>query len=82
LREQWSARNAQTVLSKHYEGAQKYEGELLTAEPKREPEKPEEKEVKAPESPKKRAETTHIDQLLKAKRKKAGHNEDEGAIDE
>jgi uncharacterized membrane protein len=81
LREQWSARNAQAALSKHYEGAEKYEGELLTAEPKREPQAPKE-EVKKPESAKKRAEATYIDQLLEAKRKKAGHNEDEGATDE
>ena len=82
LREQWSARNTQAAVSKHYEGAEKYEGELLTAEPKREPQKPKEEEMKAPESPKKRVEATHIDQLLQAKRKKAGHDEDKGATNE
>jgi Mg-chelatase subunit ChlD len=81
LREQWSARNTQAPVSKHYEGAEKYEGELLTAEPKREPERPKE-QVPAPESHTKRPETTHIDQLLQAKRKKAGHDEDKGTIHE
>lgn len=81
LREQWSARKAQGIPAAHYEGAGRYEGELLTAEPKREPEKPKE-ETKKPPSDKKRAETTHIDQLLQAKRKKAGHDPEKGATDE
>jgi uncharacterized membrane protein/predicted secreted protein len=81
LREQWSAKTADSVLSKHYEGAAKYEGELLTAEPRREPEPPREERAKKPEGPKQR-ETTHIDQLLKAKRKKAGRGEDLGTTDD
>jgi uncharacterized membrane protein len=81
LREQWSARNAEAVLSKHYEGAGKYEGELLTAEPKREPEPPKKEEAKKPPGDKKQAQATHIDQLLQAKRKKAGHDPEKGATD-
>ena len=81
LREQWSARKAEAVLSKHYEGAEKYEGELLTAEPKREPETSKEKEGKGPAGQRPRTEATHIDQLLQAKRKKAGHNKERGATD-
>jgi uncharacterized membrane protein len=82
LREQWSAKTAEAIVSKHYEGAEKYEGELLTAEPKREPEAPKEKEAKPPESQKKPGEATHIDQLLQAKRRKTGHDKDKGATDE
>jgi uncharacterized membrane protein len=71
LREQWSARQAEAVLSKRYEGAQKYEGELLRTEPIREAEtpKPESKEPKPQKPP---VASTHIDQLLQAKRRKAG----------
>ncbi len=82
LREQWSAKTADAVVSKHYEGAEKYEGELLTAEPKRELQVPKEKEVKPPESQKKPGEATYIDQLLQAKRRKTGHDKDKGATDE
>jgi len=82
LREQWSTKTAEAPGSKHYEGAAKYEGELLTAEPKREPDAPKEEETKEPPSGKKRPETTYIDQLLQAKRKKTGHDRDKGATDE
>jgi hypothetical protein len=80
LREQWSARGAGAVLSKHYEGGGKYQGELLTAEPKREFQPPQE-EVKPPQEDKKRAPTTHIDQLLQVKRKRTGRDKDKGATD-
>ena len=65
---------ADGVVSKHYEGAEKYEGELLTAEPKREPETPQRSQpVEEPRKPKKPCgRATHIDQLLQAKRKKTG----------
>ncbi|MCL5279340.1 MAG: VWA domain-containing protein, partial [Planctomycetes bacterium] len=82
LREQWSAKTAEAVVSKHYEGAEKYQGELLTAEPKRESQVPKKEEVKPPESHKKPTEATYIDQLLQAKRRKAGHSEDKGAAHE
>jgi uncharacterized membrane protein len=77
LREQLSARGADAVLSKRYSGAEEYQGEVLSAEPKRE-----EPEVSTPppaEELRKRkvtSESTHIDQLLRAKRKKTGHDED------
>jgi uncharacterized membrane protein len=82
LREQWSAKTAEAVVAKHYEGAEKYQGELLTAEPKREPQVPKKEEVKPPESRKKPAEATYIDQLLQAKRRKTGHSEDKGTTHE
>ena len=76
LREQLSAKARDAVFSKRYAGAEKYEGEVLSAEPKRQaevatPPKPEE-----PKKPKAAPESTHIDQLLKAKRKKMGHDKD------
>jgi hypothetical protein len=82
LREQWSAKTAEAVVSKHYEGAERYQGELLTAEPKREAETPKQKEVKPPESQRKPGEATYIDQLLQAKRRKTGHSEDQGTTHE
>jgi uncharacterized membrane protein len=82
LREQWSAKTAEAVVSKHYEGAEKYQGELLTAEPKREPEVPKKEEAKPRESQKKPVEATYIDQLLQAKRRKTGHSEDKGTTHE
>jgi len=78
LRQQWSARSADTVVSQHYEGAEKYEGKLLDNEPRREVEVP---PKKAPEETgKKQAgrEASHIDQLLKAKRRKTGQDENNG----
>jgi hypothetical protein len=78
LRQQWSARTADTVVSKHYEGAEKYEGELLDGQPRREVEVP---QKKAPEETAKKQpgrEASHIDQLLKAKRKKAEQDENSG----
>ncbi|MCU0916654.1 MAG: VWA domain-containing protein [Planctomycetes bacterium] len=79
LREQWSTRQAEAA-SRHYEGAQEYEGQLLSAEPthREEPPKP---EMKEPEKPKKPPQTTHIDQLLQARRKKTAH-EDKGGANE
>jgi len=75
LREQWSARQAEGVFSTRYEGAQKYEGELLKAEPVREAETPKPK-TEEPKAQKPPSESTHIDQLLKAKRRKTGRSED------
>jgi hypothetical protein len=82
LREQWSAKTAEAVVAKHYEGAEKYQGDLLTAEPKQELRAPKEKEVQPPESQKKPGEATYIDQLLQAKRRKTGHSEDKGTTHE
>jgi hypothetical protein len=77
LREQWSARKADAATGQHYEGGQKYEGELLSAEPKREVPPPTEQKVEAPKPPTAPAARTHIDQLLQAKRRKTGRS-DEG----
>jgi len=81
LREQWSSRQAEAA-SRHYEGAQKYEGQLLSAEPTRAEEPPPKPETKEPEGPKKPPQTTHIDQLLQARRKKTGPEHDKGGTHE
>ena len=75
LREQWSARTADTIVSKRYEGAQGYKGDLLSAEPKREVEAPKKPQAEPPPAKKTPQEGTHIDQLLKAKRKATGQDE-------
>lgn len=77
LRAQWSARTADTIASKHYEGAEKYQGELLSTEPRREMEPPAKPQVQEPAKQKPPQEGTHIDQLLKAKRKIAGQDQKE-----
>ncbi|MBN1507374.1 MAG: VWA domain-containing protein [Sedimentisphaerales bacterium] len=77
LRAQWSSRTADEILSRHYEGAEKYQGELLTNEPKRETEPPVKPQMQEPSKPEPPQGGTHIDQLLKAKRKKAGQDENE-----
>ncbi len=76
LREQLSARAAEGVFSKRYAGAEKYEGEVLSIERRREPEVRAPQKPEEPGTPTAASESTHIDQLLKAKRKKMGHNED------
>ncbi len=82
LRAQWSARTAAADLPKHYEGADKYQGEILTAEPKREAEPPRTLESKEPQEPEKPSGSAYIDQLLQAKRRKTGHDKDKGGLDE
>ncbi len=77
LREQWSARTADTIVSKHYEGAEKYQGELLSTEPRREMEPPAKPKAEEPPKQKPPQEGTHIDQLLKAKRKATGQDKGE-----
>ncbi len=79
IREQLSARAAQAVVSRRYDGAEKYEGVLLGAEPTREFEAPEPTKTKGPEKPKKQAPVrpaSHIDELLKIKRRRAGEDTD------
>ena len=78
LRRQWSARAADTTVSKHYEGAEKYEGEVLSDATRRAVKTPEEREVKAPDKETSAPEVSHIDRLLKAKRKKTHGDEDQG----
>jgi len=70
LREQWSARTADTMTAQRYEGAERYEGELLAAEPQRRTEAPEKKPNDEPDKKQKPAAGSHIDQLLRSKRKK------------
>jgi Ca-activated chloride channel family protein len=71
LRARWSARTTQTITSKRYEGGQQYQGDLLSDAS---PTPPAQKapDVAGPSTPQ---EGTHIDQLLKARRKKAGEDE-------
>jgi len=78
LRQQWAARSAQAPVARHYEGADKYQGDILTAEPKQQPHAPKKEETRESEVQQKRAETTHIDQLLQARRRKTGRDEDKG----
>ncbi|MBN1362322.1 MAG: VWA domain-containing protein [Sedimentisphaerales bacterium] len=70
LRAQWSTRADRTVIAKRYEGGEKYQGQVLGAEPQHKAEPPKPAETKKPEKKKEEArEASHIDQLLKAKRK-------------
>jgi len=71
LRRQWSQRTAKTVVSKHYDRAEQYEGALLNEMPKPEPDVVVKQDVAVPEKKKPAQEASHIDQLLRAKRQKA-----------
>lgn len=72
LRAQWAAGAAEGVFSKRYQGGEKYQGETIGSEPKRS-ESPAAKPAAQESKPAKPAsESTHIDQLLQARRKKAG----------
>ncbi|MHC4521695.1 MAG: VWA domain-containing protein, partial [Planctomycetota bacterium] len=77
LRQQWSARAAETVVSKHYEGADKYEGELLGSEPRQEAEAPPKEAAEETTRKQPVQAASHIDQLLKAKRRKAGQDDNQ-----
>lgn len=77
LREQWSPRKADEILSKHYEGADTYQGEVLSDEPRRDVEAPAQPKAQEPAKPQVPQDGTHIDQLLKAKRKKGGQDQNE-----
>jgi len=74
LRAQWAAGAAGGVFAKRYEGGEKYQGDVIGAEPKRQepPAAPPPEEPKRPKPP---SESTHIDQLLQARRRKAGQDE-------
>jgi hypothetical protein len=76
LREQWSARTAEVAASRRYGGADDYKGELLNAEPKVEVQKPAPEKPAKPKPAKAASGGTHIDELLKAKRRKAGSDAD------
>ena len=75
IRQQLSARTAHTIVSKRYEGAEEYKGELLSGEPKKEFKAPEPPKPKGPDKKETTRPASHIDQLLKAKRRKAGEDE-------
>ena len=71
LREQWSARSANTVVSKHYDKAAQYEGTLLNEEVRPETQVAvEEPPAAKPQKKTSAAPASHIDQLLQAKRRK------------
>jgi hypothetical protein len=75
LRARWAAGAADGAFAKRYEGGERYRGDVIGAEPKRQ-EPP--SAVPPPEEPKRSkppSESTHIDQLLQARRRKAGHDE-------
>ncbi len=77
LREQWTARPAPTIAAKRYDRAGQYEGQVLGSEP--EPMSQTAKVVATKEPPKRTEparEASHIDRLLKAKRKASGQDED------
>jgi Ca-activated chloride channel homolog len=73
LQAQWSAGGA--VFARRYEGGEHYQGDTIDAEPRRQEEPrptppPEEAKQSKPPSA-----STHIDQLLQARRRKAGQDE-------
>lgn len=70
LRRQWSARTADTIVSKHYDRAEQYEGALLDEEKKPEPKVAAKREAAVPRKTEPVREASHIDQLLRAKREK------------
>jgi uncharacterized membrane protein len=74
LRAQWSAGAADGVFAKRYEGGDRYRGDTLDSQPRRQ-ETPPAKPVEEPKPPKPAVKSTHIDQLLQAKRRKTGHGE-------
>jgi hypothetical protein len=78
LREQWSARSAAVAASRRYDRADDYEGDLIDDKPARaaqttEPQRPEAPARPAPGKP--QGEGSHIDKLLRAKRKSAERSE-------
>ena len=74
LRAQWSAGAADGVFAKRYEGGDRYRGDTIDSQPRRQ-ETPPAKPVEEPRPPKPAVKSTHIDQLLQAKRRKTGHGE-------
>jgi hypothetical protein len=74
LRAQWSAGAADGVFAKRYEGGETYRGDVIDSQSGR----PEQPAAQAPaEKPKPQkpaSQSTHIDQLLQAKRRKTGQD--------
>ncbi|MEN6425442.1 MAG: VWA domain-containing protein [Phycisphaerales bacterium] len=76
LRAQWSAWAADGVFARRYEGGERYRGDTIDSQPRRQETpsaKPPAEELKPPKPV---MPSTHIDQLLKAKRRKTGHGEE------
>jgi len=73
VRDQLAARSASATASRRYRGAEKYSGEVTLAEPEQKTERRVEKPpvVKEPPAEESKVEPSHIDKLLKAKRKAA-----------
>jgi len=75
LREQWSGRTLDSIATRRYDGAEQYEGELLSGEPRHRAETDEKPPGAEPEKKPTPAPGSHIDQLLRARREKS-ENED------
>ncbi|MBP7052319.1 MAG: VWA domain-containing protein [Phycisphaerae bacterium] len=75
LRAQWSAQAADGASAKHYEGGEKYRGDLIDSDRKRQEPPSAQPAVEEPKPAKPVSPSTHIDQLLQVKRRKTGHEE-------
>jgi len=78
LREQLSARSADAQASRRYEAKAEFKGDLPVAAAQRQPEPPREKEPAkaAPKKTEAAEQPSHIQQLLKAKRKAVDRRQD------
>jgi uncharacterized membrane protein len=78
LREQLSARSADALASKRYEAKTGFKGDLPVAATQKQPEPPREKEPAkaAPKKTEAAEQSSHIQQLLKAKRKAVDRRQD------
>jgi len=79
LRQQWSGRTLDSIATRRYDGAEQYEGELLSSRPQHgdeKAEKPSEAESAKKPAP---APGSHIDQLLRARRHKGETDGNEDA---
>jgi len=73
VRAQWSTGAVGGVFARRYEGGERFQGDVIDAEPKRQEESPAPPTQEEPKPQKPAASATHIDQLLQAKRRKTGH---------
>jgi hypothetical protein len=79
LREQLSARKADALASKRYEGSEKYQGDLPVAEAAQKPKPKPQKKPEEPTPAKAAEQISHIDRLLKAKQKAAERKDNENS---
>jgi len=80
LRDQLSARKADAIASRRYEASKQYEGDLPVAEAaQHKPPREKKPQEAGPAKADAREETSHIQRLLKAKRKAAGDKRDDKA---